>query len=99
MTSGIPIGAMGILVGLVVLTLWIPLRERQGLGTVLNVLIIGIVIDLTPLWLATPEALWRRTGLMLLGPLVHWYLPRLALPGTPRRPELSDRPSRSSATG
>ncbi|MCA1784330.1 MAG: YitT family protein, partial [Intrasporangiaceae bacterium] len=47
---GIPIGTMGILVGILVLALWFPLHERPGLGTVLNVLVIGIVIDVTLLW-------------------------------------------------
>ena len=43
--TDVPIGTVTILVGLVVLLLWIPLRERVGLGTVLNVLIIGLVAD------------------------------------------------------
>jgi uncharacterized membrane protein YczE len=51
--TGIPIGTVGILIGIVVLLLWIPLKEKFGIGTVLNVFIIGIVIDLT-LWMA-PE--------------------------------------------
>jgi uncharacterized membrane protein YczE len=68
--SGIPIGTVGILVGLVVLGLWLPLRERPGLGTVLNVLVIGVVIDLTLLVLPTPGALWLRTLMMLAGPVL-----------------------------
>lgn len=66
--SGIPIGTVGILVGIVVLLGWLPLRERLGLGTVLNVVVIGIVIDLTLLWLETPATLWARAGLLALGP-------------------------------
>ncbi len=68
--SGVPIGMVGILVGLVVLGLWLPLRERPGLGTVLNVVIIGVVIDLTLLVLSTPGALWLRTLMMLAGPVL-----------------------------
>jgi uncharacterized membrane protein YczE len=52
--TGIPIGTVGILIGIVVLLLWIPLKEKLGIGTILNVFIIGIVIDLT-LWFA-PES-------------------------------------------
>ncbi len=52
--TGIPIGTVGILIGIVVLFLWIPLKEKLGIGTILNVFIIGIVIDLT-LWL-TPDS-------------------------------------------
>jgi uncharacterized membrane protein YczE len=51
----IPIGTVGIITGLVVLLLWIPLRERFGLGTALNVVLIGVVIDVTLIWLDTPE--------------------------------------------
>jgi uncharacterized membrane protein YczE len=52
--TGIPIGTVGIMIGIVVLLLWIPLKEKLGIGTIMNVFIIGIVIDLT-LWLA-PES-------------------------------------------
>ncbi|HSG78883.1 MAG TPA: hypothetical protein VLD62_04820 [Acidimicrobiia bacterium] len=45
--TGVSIGRMGILVGLVVLLLWIPLGERFGIGTVLNVGLVGISIDVT----------------------------------------------------
>ncbi|HET7490015.1 MAG TPA: hypothetical protein VFJ85_18975 [Acidimicrobiales bacterium] len=43
--TGIPIGRVGILVGVVVLLGWIPLRQRPGLGTLCNVVLIGVVID------------------------------------------------------
>jgi uncharacterized membrane protein YczE len=52
--TGIPIGTVGILVGAVLLLTWIPLRERVGVGTVANTLVIGLVIDGT-LW-ALPES-------------------------------------------
>jgi uncharacterized membrane protein YczE len=68
--TGIPIGMVGILVGILVLGLWFPLRERPGLGTVLNVVVIGVVIDLTLLVLTTPGQLWVRIGMMLLGPVL-----------------------------
>lgn len=49
--TGIPIGTVGIITGLLVLIAWIPLGERIGIGTVANVILIGIVIDLTLLLL------------------------------------------------
>lgn len=77
--TGVPIGTVGILVGLVVLLAWIPLRERIGLGTVLNVLLIGISIDLT--LLAVPETAndavrWAELigGTFLVGPGAALYL-------------------------
>ena len=68
--TGIPIGTVGILVGFVVLLGWIPLRERLGLGTLLNAILIGVVIDLTLLVLDTPGALWLRGVYLALGPLL-----------------------------
>lgn len=66
--SGIPIGTVGILVGLLVLAIWIPLRERLGLGTVLNVILIGVVIDVTLLWLPEPDTLLVRSLFVASGP-------------------------------
>jgi len=48
--TGIAIGTWSILVGVAVLLLWIPLRERPGVGTVSNAIVIGGTIDLV-LWL------------------------------------------------
>jgi len=69
--TGIPIGTVGILIGIVVLLLWIPLKEKLGIGTIFNVFIIGIVID-TTLWLApdTVENLAARWTLLLGGILM-----------------------------
>jgi uncharacterized membrane protein YczE len=52
--SGISIGVVSVLVGAVVLLLWVPLRQRPGLGTVSNVFVVGLSMDAT-LWL-TPAA-------------------------------------------
>lgn len=52
----VPMGTVGIITGLVVMLLWIPLRERFGIGTVLNVILIGIVIDVTRIWLHAPDS-------------------------------------------
>lgn len=57
--TGIPIGTVGILTGLVVLLAWIPIGERFGVGTLANVIFIGIVIDLT-LWVL-PDVLGSLT--------------------------------------
>lgn len=69
--TGIPIGTVGILTGIVVLLLWIPLGQRLGIGTIANVFFIGIVIDLT-LWVG-PESmdqLWQSWVLLLGGILL-----------------------------
>jgi uncharacterized membrane protein YczE len=45
--TGIPIGTVIILVGALLLVLWIPLRQRVGLGTLLNAVLIGSTVDAT----------------------------------------------------
>jgi uncharacterized membrane protein YczE len=42
---GLGVGTWAIIVGLCVLLLWIPLRQRPGLGTICNVIVVGVVID------------------------------------------------------
>lgn len=42
---GLTIGAWTIITSMVVLLAWIPLKERYGIGTVLNAIIIGVMID------------------------------------------------------
>jgi uncharacterized membrane protein YczE len=44
--TGLPVGTVIIVTGVALLALWIPLREQPGLGTVLNALEIGLVVDL-----------------------------------------------------
>jgi uncharacterized membrane protein YczE len=48
--TGLTIGTVSVLTGAVVLLLWWPLRQRPGLGTVSNVVVIGTSMDAT-LWL------------------------------------------------
>lgn len=66
--TGILLGTVGIIVGFVVLFGWIPLREKLGVGTVANVVLIGIVIDLS-LWRlpAEFEGLLARSALLVGG--------------------------------
>ncbi|UTX52326.1 membrane protein YczE [Leucobacter aridicollis] len=69
--TGLSIGILTNIIGLAVLLLWIPLRQRPGLGTVLNILLVGPGIDLGLWLLPTPGPLWLRivffaTGLLLL---------------------------------
>jgi len=71
--SGVSIGLVTIFTGVVVLMLWIPIRERCGLGTVLNVVVIGLVVDATLALVDAPGAMWQRVaflaaGIFLFGP-------------------------------
>lgn len=53
------------LTGAVVLLLWIPLRQRPGIGTIANIFTIGTAVDLTMLVLPEVHGLPMRAGLML----------------------------------
>lgn len=54
------IGGATIVVSLIVLLGWIPLRQRPGLGTVGNVVVIGVVLDVASRVLPRPHALpWQ----------------------------------------
>ncbi|MGX8905063.1 membrane protein YczE [Streptomyces netropsis] len=65
--TGLSIGTVSILIGVLVLLLWIPLRQRPGLGTVSNVLVIGLALDATlALVPALPGSLWVRIPLLVL---------------------------------
>lgn len=65
--SGLPIGLITGLVGVLALLCWIPLRERPGIGTVTNVAVIALTID--PFLALLPEdlPLAARIGLLLGG--------------------------------
>jgi uncharacterized protein len=61
------IGGATLAIGAAVLLCWIPLRERPGLGTVLNSIVIGISIDVTLDWLPAPDSLGARWVTMFAG--------------------------------
>src|ERR1700760_4903787 len=50
------IGVVSIIVGAIVLLGWIPLRQRPGLGTVSNVVLVGASLDWALALLPTPHA-------------------------------------------
>lgn len=64
---GLTVGIWSIIISFVVLLLWLPLRERYGLGTVLNAIIIGIVIDVAALLIPEPPNVWLDALLMAGG--------------------------------
>jgi uncharacterized membrane protein YczE len=68
---GWSLGTAAIVVGAVVLLAWIPLRQRPGLGTVSNVVVIGLAVDATLAALPVPSALVARVGLVVAGVLLN----------------------------
>jgi uncharacterized membrane protein YczE len=65
--SGIPIGTIAIAVGVCVLVAWIPLRQRLGVGTVLNTLLVGLTLDLALLVMPELDGLATRWVALLAG--------------------------------
>ena len=84
--TGISIGRVSVLVGLVVVVGWIPLRQRLGIGTIANALVIGTTMDVViPLLPEADDALtqWALlvTGLVLVGPGIGLYIGARLGPG------------------
>ena len=65
--TGIPIGTWAIIAGAAVLLLWIPLRQRPGLGTLCNVVVVGAVIDLVLAAVTPPRSLPVQAAVMVSG--------------------------------
>jgi uncharacterized membrane protein YczE len=64
---GLAIGTVAIIVGAAVLALWVPLRQRPGLGTLSNVVLIGLSMNWSLALLPHPGALGWRIAEMLVG--------------------------------
>lgn len=63
--TGVATGTWAIIVGAAVLLLWIPLRQRPGIGTLCNVAVIGAVIDVMLAAVAPPHSLAVRAAVMV----------------------------------
>jgi uncharacterized membrane protein YczE len=64
---GLQIGTVLILVGAAVLLLWIPLHQKPGLGTISNVVLVGVSMNLSLDWLPTPSVWEARVAYMVVG--------------------------------
>ncbi|MBK3576780.1 hypothetical protein JHN63_23830 [Streptomyces sp. MBT65] len=69
--TGLTIGVVSIIVGAAVLLLWIPLRQRPGLGTVSNVFVVGLAMDGTLALVPDAHGLAVRIPLLLAGILLN----------------------------
>lgn len=65
------IGTVMIITGALVLLLWIPIRQRPGLGTVSNVMVLGLAANATLAVLSAPDSLWLKSGLMIAAVVVN----------------------------
>lgn len=69
-TWGFGIGWVIVISGLVVLLIWIPLRQRPGIGTILNALLVGPSMEIGLLMVETPEHFFQRVSLFAAGLLM-----------------------------
>jgi uncharacterized membrane protein YczE len=60
-------GTVVIVVGALVLLLWVPLRQWPGLGTIANVVVIGLATDAALAVLPAPDPMVARVALLLAG--------------------------------
>jgi len=65
--TGLSIGTWSVIVGFLLMLLWIPLRQRPGLGTVSNVIVVGMSVDLFLWLLPETDSLVVRAFLLALG--------------------------------
>ncbi|MFF5983340.1 YitT family protein [Streptomyces olindensis] len=65
--TGLSIGVVLTIVGAAVLLAWIPLRQRPGLGTISNVLVIGMAMDATLALVPDAHGWALRATLMVTG--------------------------------
>lgn len=68
---GLSFGTIVIIVGALVLLLWIPLRQAPGLGTIANVILIGVATDVTLAMLAAPDGLATRLAFLVGGIVIN----------------------------
>ena len=65
LNTGMTIGIASAVVGVAVLLAWIPLRNRPGIGTVANVIVIAVTVDTGLAILPTPTSLAVRVAMMV----------------------------------
>jgi uncharacterized membrane protein YczE len=68
---GWSLGSVTIVVGALVLLAWIPLRERPGLGTLSNVVVVGLAVDAVLALLPAPGGLAGRAAFAAAGILLN----------------------------
>jgi uncharacterized membrane protein YczE len=68
--TGLSFGLVVVLLGIPILLLWIPLRQRPGFGTIANLVVIGFVVDGALATIPEPALLWLRVIYLVAGILV-----------------------------
>lgn len=65
--TGLSFGTITAITGAIVMLCWIPLRQRPGFGTLANIVLISVSVDVTLFLLPTPQSLPTRIGFLVAG--------------------------------
>ncbi len=68
--SGLSIGVVTFFVSVVVLSLWYFLKQKPGLGTIFNIVIIAVMLDVTIALIPTPETYIMKLFMATLGIMI-----------------------------
>lgn len=69
--TGISVGTVTIIVSFIILLLWIPLKERYGIGTIGNALLVGLSVDATLSFIPDAPNPWVGALMMVAGTVTH----------------------------
>ena len=68
--SGLSIGVVTFIVSVVVLSIWYFLKQKPGLGTIFNIVIIAVMLDVTIALIPTPESYIMKLLMAALGIII-----------------------------
>ena len=68
--TGYSIGVTTFIVSIIVLFFWVPLKQKPGIGTILNTILISIVVDVSLPYLPQPEELILKLFQVIMGVLI-----------------------------
>ena len=68
--TGVSFGVVVVALGLLILLAWIPLGQRFGVGTVINTLTVGFIVDAGLLVIGAPDELVLRWPMLFVGIVV-----------------------------
>ena len=68
--TGYSIGITTFIVSISVLCLWIPLKQKPGIGTILNTIVISVIIDVSLPYLPSPESLVPQIIQIIIGVVI-----------------------------
>ena len=69
--TGLTVGTVSIITSLLVLCLWVPLRQRPGIGTLLDAVVVGLVTDATLALCPRPQGIWSQGSLLVVSVLLN----------------------------